>query len=137
MISLDNRHRGFLLLLAAYNIIWGVFIYNFDTSYVKWITMGATEYNVWVKGQGFGVILVGISMLMGAIAPNKFKLLILIGFISKIAGGPLVYYLIMQAEYNKRFLFHLIMNDLIWVVPLAYINYLLFVAAQPTQEERV
>ena len=114
--------RGLLLLGAAYNFAWALFLYLAPTSYIKWITAGAQVTNDWVVYQRFGIAIVGIFMFMGMLYPVKFRWLILLSFIAKLLGGFLVYQLLMSSEFTKKFLFHVLMNDIVWLVPLLLIS---------------
>lgn len=118
--------RGFLLLAAAYNVAWSAFMHYFDTAFIKWITAGAQVENGLVQWLSLGVFLLGGLFFAAALYPYKVKWGILIGFIAKLFGGAWVWHYIMQGAYTKKFLFHLIMNDWIWVIPLAVITFAAF-----------
>lgn len=110
--------RGVLLIGAVYNFAWAFFLYIAPSSYLKWITDGAQTANEWVAYQAIGIAVVGVFMFMGTLYPIKFRWLILLSFIAKLVGGLLVYQLIMQSTLTKKFLFHLLMNDFVWLLPL-------------------
>jgi hypothetical protein len=110
--------RGFLMLAAIYNLIWGIFIYNFPEAYFTWITAKEPTVIDVVQYQGLGVLLFAGVFLTAAIYPFKVWYMLWAGVAAKLFGGILVFYLIMETEVTKKFIFHLIMNDLVWVGPL-------------------
>lgn len=123
---MDNRHRGFLLLAAGYNLVWGLFIYHFSTAYLKWISDGSLTAHPLIAAVGLGILLMGVFFIAGALRPQKYKWMIVIATLAKVAGIPLWYYGIMKQEITKKFVFHLLMNDLIWLIPLGIIVFRLF-----------
>ncbi|MFQ3214918.1 MAG: hypothetical protein ACI9L9_002146 [Marivirga sp.] len=113
--------RGILLLGGFYNAIWAIFLFYKGDSYIKWISEGTQDYNQWVFYQAIGIVAVGVLMLWSIVDPIKYKWLLFIVFFSKLFGGGIVYLLIMESLFNKKFMFHLLMNDIVWLVPLAII----------------
>lgn len=110
--------RGVLLIGAVYNFAWAFFLYVAPASYLKWITEGEQTSNHWVAYQSVGIAIVGLFMFMGTLYPVKFRWLILVSFIAKLIGGVLVYQMIMHSEFTRKFLFHVLMNDIVWLLPL-------------------
>ncbi|WP_296622051.1 hypothetical protein [Marivirga sp.] len=110
--------RGVLLIASVYNMAWAVFLFWSPSSYLKWMTEGAQSQNEWVFYQAIGILVVAIMLFMGFLKPLKFRWLILISFLAKLFGGIAVYLLIMDAQFTKKFMFHLLMNDLVWLIPL-------------------
>lgn len=113
--------RGFLLLAAIYNLIWGLFIYNFPEAYYAWISGEDPVFKEIVKYQGLGILFFAGAFLTAAIYPLKVWYLVWAGFLAKLFGGLLVYVFVMEYGFTKKFLFQLLMNDLIWVLPLLLI----------------
>ncbi len=120
--------RGVLLIGAVYNVAWALFLYWQPGSYVKWISEGEQIENPWVIYQAIGVAIIGLFMFMGTLYPLKLRWLILASFIAKLTGGFLVYHFIMQSAINKKFIFHVLMNDLVWLIPLLLISLAAFKA---------
>lgn len=110
--------RGVLLIASVYNMAWAVFLFWSPGSYLKWMTEGAQSQNEWVFYQAVGILVVAIMLFMGFLKPLKFRWLILFSFLAKLFGGIVVYQLIMDAQFTKKFMFHLLMNDLVWLIPL-------------------
>jgi len=110
--------RGVLLISSVYNIAWSVFLFWSPESYIKWMTEGAQSDNHWVFYQALGILVVAIMLFMGFLKPLKFKWLIFFSFLAKLLGGVVVYFLIMDSQFSKKFVFHLLMNDWVWLVPL-------------------
>ncbi|GAA5041357.1 hypothetical protein GCM10011506_43010 [Marivirga lumbricoides] len=124
--------RGFLLIGSVYNIAWAIFLFYLPGSYIKWITEGAQQINKWVTYQAIGVAIIGVFMLMAALYPLKYRFLLIVALLGKSLGGLIVYLLIMDSVVTKKFIFHLLMNDLIWAVPLIFIT----AAAFKSQNDR-
>ncbi len=119
--------RGVLLMAGVYNLAWGLFIYNFPEAFHKWLTAGAVVYaGKLVIYQGIGVFVFGIMYILATLYPLRFWYLILLGLISKLVGAIGVYFLIINKTVTKQFIFHVLVNDLAWVVPLAFITYRTF-----------
>lgn len=113
--------RGVLLLAGTYNLGWGLFIYVFPESFYQWISQtehNAPEIIIW---QGIGVILFGILYISVALYPVTLWYLLIAGIASKILGAAWFYWIILEGNATRQYLFHLIMNDLIWVVPFLFI----------------
>ncbi|CAN5130841.1 hypothetical protein BH23BAC1_BH23BAC1_00070 [soil metagenome] len=115
--------RGFLLLASIYNVAWGIFIYNFPTSYFRWLTKSSLEAPALISYQGLGTLIFGAIYLSAALYPLKLWFLIPLGIISKIAGAIGAYFIIMDQMITRTFLFQVIMNDLVWVIPFIIIYY--------------
>lgn len=113
--------RGVLLLASAYNLGWGFFIYNFPNAFYQWVTQTEAAAPGIVEWQGLGVLVFGIIYLAVAIYPATLWYLLLLGILSKAGGAIWFYFDIMQQTVNKKYLFHLIMNDLVWLLPFLLI----------------
>ena len=113
--------RGVLLIASVYNVAWSAFLFWSPSSYIKWITNGAQTENGWVSYQAIGILIVGLMLFGGFLKPLKLKWLILASFIAKLLGGVVVYLIIMESVFTKKFMFHLLMNDLVWLFPLVFI----------------
>ncbi len=110
--------RGLLLLGAFYNAAWSAFLFYAPKSYIKWMTEGVQQQNELVFYQAIGVALVGIMMFAVMLKPLKFKILVPIIIVAKLFGGLAVYLFMMESQFTKKFVFHLLMNDLVWLIPL-------------------
>lgn len=113
--------RGLLLLMGAYNLGWGIFIYAFPTSFYQWITQTDRLAPALITWQGLGVLAFGLAYLLSAVYPTRLWFLIGLGFISKLFGAIGFYFVVMQQTITKKYIFHLLMNDLVWLVPLGII----------------
>ena len=113
--------RGVLLLGGAYNLLWFIFLYYFPDSYINWVSEGKLVSSNYMIFLAIGVGIVGLCMLFSILKPIKYWYLIAIAFVSKLLGGIFVYTIILNGLYTKKFLFHLLMNDLIWLLPLGII----------------
>lgn len=119
--------RGVLLLAGVYNLAWGLFIYSFPEAFHQWLTAKAVAYaGKLVIYQGMGVFIFGMMYILTALYPLRFWYLILLGLLSKLLGAIGVYFFIIDKTVTKQFIFHLLVNDLVWLVPLAFITYRAF-----------
>lgn len=115
--------RGVLLMAGVYNLAWGVFIYNFPDAFYSWLTEQKAVAGELVIYQGAGTFIFGIIYLIAALYPVRFWYLILLGFISKLSGAIGVYFLIIDTNVTRHFIFHVLVNDLVWLIPMAIITY--------------
>ncbi|WKN33238.1 hypothetical protein PZB74_07780 [Porifericola rhodea] len=113
--------RGVLLLAGTYNIGWGFFIFNFPESFYQWVSQSEMAVPSIISWQGIGVLFFGLLYLAIAIYPSKLVYLLLVGIASKLIGAAWFYWFVMEGEATKQFLFHLIMNDLVWIPPFAVV----------------
>lgn len=113
--------RGLLLLAGAYNLGWGFLIYIFPNSFYQWISQTGQNASDVISWQGMGVIIFGIIYIAVALYPTTLWYLIAVGIASKILGAAWFYWIILEERATRQYLFHLIMNDLIWVLPFVVI----------------
>jgi len=113
--------RGLLLLAGAYNLGWGFFIYNFPKSFYQWVSQSGEAAPGIIEWQGAGVMLFGLLYAAVAIYPTTLWYLLAVGIASKIFGAAWFYWIILDGMSTRQYLFHLIMNDLIWVIPFTVI----------------
>lgn len=119
--SVEPWMRGLLLLAGAYNIGWGVFIYAFPGSFYRWITQTEQLAPALITWQGLGVLAFGVAYLLAAVYPTRLWFLIALGVFSKIVGAVGFYFVVMEQNLTKKYIFHLIMNDMVWLIPLGII----------------
>ena len=115
--------RGFLLITTAYNVAWGAFITWYPSTFYQWVTTLSEEAPNIIAWQGRFVVFMGVAYLMGALYPRKFWYLIFTGAIVKIAGGIWFYFTILGGTPQKSGIFHLVMNDGIWIPMLIMIGF--------------
>ena len=113
--------RGLLLVAGTYNVGWGVFIYLFPNSFYRWITQTEQLAPVLITWQGLGVLAFGVAYLLAAVYPMRLWFLIGLGFFSKLVGAVGFYFVVMEQNLTKKYIFHLIMNDIVWLIPLGII----------------
>ena len=115
--------RGILLIMTAYNVLWGVFIGWFPETFYQWVTESEGAYPEIIVWQGRAVLAMAVVYLLSAIYPGKMWYLMLFGAFTKIAGGIWFYFHILNQQVGDKGIFHLIMNDAIWVPLLLYMCY--------------
>ncbi len=114
--------RGVLLLAGIYNLAWGFFIKNFPNSFYQWVTETENPAIPAIEWQGLGVLFFGVLYALTALYPRRLWYLVIAGILSKLLGGLWFYFIIMEQTITNKFIFHLIMNDLVWVVPFTIIT---------------
>ena len=108
--------RGFLLIATAYNAGWGIFIRWFpDTFYSYVLETPDLTAPASITWQGWGVLFMAALYLAIAIHPGKFWYLDFFGAFTKISGSIWFYFAILEKQVGDKALFHLLMNDWIWV----------------------
>jgi len=118
-----NWIRGFLLIAAAYNILWGIFIGFFPEAFFQWVTESKDELPDIIKWQGKGVLLMAGVYLACAIHPGKLWYLVFFAAFTKFAAGLWFYFNILDQEVGDKGIFHLLMNDAIWIPLLIFIGF--------------
>ncbi len=115
--------RGLLLLAGMYTVAWGAFFKWFGADLIKWLSMnqGVTvplDFN-WFGT--FGLV-IGIGIFLSAFYPISWMYLILIGALGKLVSAGWFYLVVIEnLGWNKRTLFHMIINELFWILPLIWI----------------
>jgi len=120
-LKVEPWMRGLLLLAGAYNLGWGFFIYNFPQSFYQWVSQTDSASPGIIEWQGLGVMAFGLVYVALAVYPVTLWYLLAIGIASKLIGAAGFYWIVLDGVFSKQYLFHLIMNDLIWVIPFTFI----------------
>ncbi len=115
--------RGLLLLAGMYTIAWSALYKWFGPALLNWLTIG----NGSIEGLpasyygSFGIV-VGLVIFVSAFYPVSWVYMIIAGITGKIiltiwfALGFLP-----DLGWNKRTGFHLIFNEILWLIPLVII----------------
>ena len=115
--------RGILLLTGMYSFAWGAFFRFFGEDLLRWLSMQAAA-PVDMSGKIFGAVgmLVGFGVFLSAFYPISWRYLILFGIIGKIILSCwFVLGFVPTLDWNKRSIFHLVFNELLWLLPLTLI----------------
>jgi hypothetical protein len=115
--------RGLLLLAGMYTIAWSAFYKYFGNELLRWMSMGSEGLESLPSGY-FGTfgILVGLVIFVSAFYPVTWVWMILGGITGKIILA--IWFSLGFAPdlgWNKRSIFHLVFNELIWLIPLIII----------------
>lgn len=117
------HYRGLLLLAGMYTIAWSAFYKYFGDVLLRWMAMGNTGLEPLPAGYFGGLgILVGLVIFFSAFYPVSWVWLILGGITGKIILA--IWFTLGFAPdlgWNKRSIFHLVFNELIWLIPLILI----------------
>lgn len=115
--------RGLLLLAGMYTIAWSAFYKWFGPTLLKWLTIG----NGSIEGLpasyygNFGIV-VGLVIFVSAFYPVSWVYLIIAGITGKIILA--IWFtlgFLPDLGWNKRTGFHLIFNEILWLIPLVII----------------
>lgn len=115
--------RGVLLLMVPYHVLWGVFITWFSDTFYQWVTQSEMDAPGIIFWQGRAVLFMALVYLIAALHPARFWYLMLLGALTKLAGGIWFYFSILDQQVGDKALFHLIMNDAVWIPLLLVIMF--------------
>ncbi|MFT6971550.1 MAG: hypothetical protein ACJAXX_002124 [Roseivirga sp.] len=118
-----NWMRGILLITAVYNIFWGFFISIYPESFFHWVTESQRALPEIIIWQGRAVLVMGILYFFMALHPGKLWFMLFFGAFTKIAGALWFYFVILDSEIGRKAIFHLLMNDAIWVPFLIFLGF--------------
>ena len=112
--------RGLLLLTGVYTISWSALYRMIGPELMRWFSMGNESLEL-LPYSVFGAtgIIVGLTIFMSAFYPVSWVWLILAGIAGKLVTA--IWFSLgfaPELDWNKRTVFHLIFNELIWLVPL-------------------
>jgi hypothetical protein len=111
--------RGFLLIATAYNAGWGIFIRWFPDTFYSYVTETPNSLAPSIiSWQGLGVLAMALIYLAIAIHPGKLWYMAFFGVVTKVGGAIWFYFYILNQHLGDQAIFHLLMNDLIWVPAL-------------------
>lgn len=115
--------RGMLLLTGMYTFAWSAFFRYFGEDFLGWLSMNS-EYVSNANTNVFGIfgMILGFLIFMSAFYPISWQYLILVGIVGHLA--LLVWVLIAfipDLGWNKRTVFQIGFNQIIWLVLLAVI----------------
>lgn len=115
--------RGLLLLAGMYTIAWSAFYKWFGPELLRWMSMGTGNLES-LPSNYFGTfgIVVGLVIFVSAFYPVSWVWLILAGITGKLITA--IWFTLGFApdlSWNKRSIFHLAFNELIWLIPLILI----------------
>ncbi|MBB6326395.1 hypothetical protein FHS59_002023 [Algoriphagus iocasae] len=115
--------RGILLLAGMYTIAWSAFFKWFGPNLVGWLAMGNSDL-IELSSAYYGTfgILVGIIIFVSAFYPVSWVYLIIAGIAGKVILA--IWFslgFLPDIGWNKRSGFHLIVNELVWLIPLILI----------------
>jgi hypothetical protein len=120
---LPMHFRGLLLLAGMYTIAWSAFFKWYGPTVVKWLSMNPDGFEV-VSASYYGTfgIVVGLVIFVSAFYPVSWIYMIAAGIIGKVILALWFSFGFLPAiGWNKRSGFHLLFNELLWLIPLALI----------------
>lgn len=116
--------RGLLLLTGMYNIAWAAFFKYFGEDFLKWLSMDS-HWTGAMQSNWFGSIgmISAFLVFLSAFYPISWRYLTWVGIVGSFALALwFVIGFIPELGWNKRTIFQLAFNQLIWLVPLIIIS---------------
>ncbi|EKB47722.1 hypothetical protein [Cecembia lonarensis] len=116
--------RGLLLLTGMYNIAWAAFFKYFGEDFLRWLSMdstwtGAMQSN-WFGGMG---MVSAFLVFLSAFYPISWRYLTWAGILgSLVLSFWFLIAFIPELGWNKRTIFQLVFNQLLWLIPLSVIS---------------
>ena len=115
--------RGLLLLAGMYTLAWSAIYAWLGPSLLTWMGMGNYQGGEFYTPY-FGVFGIGVGLVLffSAFYPVSWVWLILIGISGKLLTA--VWFIlgcVPEVGWNKRSIFHLVFNELVWLIPLIII----------------
>lgn len=115
--------RGLLLLAGMYTVAWSAFFKWFGPTLLAWFAMGL-PVNEGLTSNYYGTfgLIIGVVIFVSAFYPVSWIKLILAGIVGKLiltlwfSIGYLP-----ELGWNKRTAFHILFNEILWMLPLALI----------------
>ncbi len=115
--------RGLLLVTGMYTIAWSAFFKWFGEKLLMWLSMD-TSLIEGLHASYYGTfgIAVGLAIFVSAFYPVSWVYLTIAGLAGKlILAIWFTLEFLPDLGWNKRTGFHLIFNELIWLIPLILI----------------
>lgn len=106
-----------------YTIAWAAFFKWFGPALISWLADGG-EVTASVPAPIYGTfgIIVGLIILFSSFYPISWIYLIVGGTVGKIIlASWFGLGFLPEIDWNKRSAFHLIFNELLWIIPLSVI----------------
>lgn len=116
--------RGLLLLTGMYTFAWAAFFRYFGEDLLKWLSMDSTWSSA-MQSSLFGSIgmLTSFLIFLSAFYPLSWRYLSWIGIVGTLALTIwFVVGFVPELGWNKRTIFHLLFNQLLWLILLSYIS---------------
>ena len=119
---IEKKWMGKVLVLAGiYNLIFGLFCVLFPYSFFEMINANLPTYPFLWQCIGMIVGVYGIGYIAASKSPLRHWPIVLVGLLGKIFGPIGFIQTAMLGDIPWSFGYLIITNDLIWIVPFAYI----------------
>ena len=117
------HYRGLLLLAGMYTIAWSAFFNWFGSAVLNWLSMGGPSLET-LHSSSFGILgmIIGLLIFVSAFYPVSWIYMIVAGIAGKIILA--IWFglgFLPDLGWNKRTGFHLIFNEILWLIPLILI----------------
>jgi len=113
--------RGITLLTGMYTVAWGAFFRWFGEALTSWLAMTPGSVvpiqTFWFGNLG---LITGVLIFLSGFYPINWKWLTFAGIVGKIALALWFYIEFVDViGWNKRTGFHLLFNEVFWLIPLS------------------
>ncbi|MGY6741759.1 MAG: hypothetical protein ACXIUQ_03410 [Cecembia sp.] len=116
--------RGLLLLTGMYNIAWAAFFKYFGEDFLRWLSMDSTWTGA-MQSNWFGSVgmVSAFLIFLSAFYPISWRYLTWAGILgSLVLSSWFLLVFIPELGWNKRTIFQLVFNQLLWLIPLSVIS---------------
>ncbi len=115
--------RGLLLISGMYTVAWSAFFKWLGQDLLQWLAIGTAPPEVLeTNSMGSVGLIFGIMIFMSAFYPISWMYLIAAGILGKLIGAFwFTFGFVDILGWNKRTVFHLVFNELVWLIPLTII----------------
>ncbi len=121
-INSESKGSSLVLFAAAlYNIIWGAVAILWPNKVFTLAGLDIPNYPELWQCIGMIVGVYGIGYFLAAHDPTKHWPIVLVGLLGKVFGPIGFVWAILQGRFNISFGGVIVLNDLIWWIPFAYI----------------
>jgi len=114
-----TKYRNWFYAAALYNFVWGTITVLFPTLFWDTVGLDRPSYLPLWQVIGMFVLVYAPAYYWAGRYPEKYGLLILIGFIGKLFGPIGFVFALLTDQLPIEFGLNLITNDLIWWIPFA------------------
>ena len=123
LFRVDPAHERLSIVLfgaALYNLLWGAFVVLWPNTVFNLAGLELPNYPELWQCIGMIVGVYGVGYFLAAHDPTRHWPIVLVGLLGKIFGPIGFVWAILQGRFNLSFGAVIVMNDLIWWVPFAY-----------------
>ncbi|GAB3662284.1 hypothetical protein GCM10028791_37270 [Echinicola sediminis] len=115
--------RGLILIAGMFTVAWGAFFKWFGEPLLSWLAMEPeSTFDLSTNFYGSFVLIIGFVLFLSAFYPISWTYMTMIGIGGKLISA--IWFALYYADtlgWNKRTIFHVGFNELLWLLPLSVI----------------